>query len=205
MIIGIMATLSLVVVGDAQFNARKSATQSRINLIEQLLAERMENYSVQTPPIDDLQSYADSNPANDRNLAIARQLGRRILLEVLSSEMPRSFGNVALNDLGPNTFPSVLFTNWVAQNGDLFDPGRDTDLIDDLRNSTTFNARIFQRQQSVDPANYPDDSSEYLYQILEVTEVNGQLAIEALGDRAFADSDADGFPEVVDSWGNPIN
>ena len=46
--------------------------------------------------------------------------------------------------------------------------------------------------------------SEYLYTILETSNFNGVSAIESLGERAFGDTDGDGFMELIDSWGNPI-
>ena len=177
-ILAVLATLSLAVVSDAQFNARKSATQTRISLLERLLAERMENYSVQTSPVDNLLNYVDNS--TDADIAIAREVGRRILLEVLNSEMPRSFGDVALNNLGANSFPSTRFTEWVNDNTNLFaagSPDGATRLINDLRlpGSVTFNARLFQQRSTVEPSNYPDDSSEYLFLILSATEIDGQL------------------------------
>ena len=46
--------------------------------------------------------------------------------------------------------------------------------------------------------------SEYLYVILQSTQFNGISAVESLSNRAFADTDGDGFLEVVDAWGIPI-
>ena len=46
---------------------------------------------------------------------------------------------------------------------------------------------------------------EYLYAILERINVDGTPAIEFLGDAAVGNTDGDGFKEVVDAWGEPMN
>ena len=132
------------------------------------------------------------------------------------------------------TFPSPIFLQWYNDQDHfdpkLFAEDNYVIGMDEaLQFSTTFLADQFRnpgRDESYDSiANFPDaneptlrdddpttnspdavlrTSSEYLYFILQRTQSQGILALESLGERAFADTDGDGNFEVVDSWGNPI-
>ena len=48
------------------------------------------------------------------------------------------------------------------------------------------------------------ESAECLYQILASNTVNGESGLQFLRTRDIADTDEDGMPEVVDSWGVPV-
>ena len=49
-IIAVLASLALVVIGDAQQDARVGATQARISQLHTLMLERFENYEVRRLP-----------------------------------------------------------------------------------------------------------------------------------------------------------
>jgi prepilin-type N-terminal cleavage/methylation domain-containing protein len=51
------------------------------------------------------------------------------------------------------------------------------------------------------PELYP---AEFLYQILASIQIDGQSAVELLGNSAIANDDNDDFPEIVDAWGEPM-
>ena len=76
--------------------------------------------------------------------------------------------------------------------GDSFD---ERPIAFDINDAESINEDDFARLTS---------ASEYLYAVLQSTQFNGISALEAMGERAFADTDDDGFPEVVDAWGNPM-
>ena len=191
-IIAVLASLALVVVGDAQDDSRRSDTQSRISLINSLIEARLENYETIRLPLD-LRQYVD----NRREL---RELRRRVVMDTISSEMPRSSDDVA--------FPSLRF----IENAESFasDPAA---LIADMQSqgrTSTFD-RFVERGspgEIVDGegqlASEIRTSSEFLYWILQDTETAGTTGLEVLGDRFIDDTDGDGFLEIIDSWKNPI-
>ena len=77
-----------------------------------------------------------------------------------------------------------------------------------IRDSSSSSAVKFRRQ--VDDLNASgirnelDLPGEYLHEILRSIQVDGQSAVESLGSSAIANTDNDGFPEVVDAWGEPL-
>ena len=221
-IIGVLSSLALVVIGEAQYDAQTNATQSRINQISSVLEETLEEYAVQRAPIRNIESFLNIDVVGDDIRGHAREVARRIMLEVINFELPRSYDSVALNrnKRGCNrifSFPSPQFVEWFNDNQDIFQTVNGDTLVQRLQDSVTFRSDRF-RIPNREFVAYPDGneanpnapsalirtSSEYLYAILESTESQGILAIESLSDRAFANTDNDNYPEVVDSWGNPI-
>ena len=221
-IIGVLSSLALVVIGEAQYDAQTNATQSRINQISSVLEETLEEYAVQRAPIRNIESFLNIDVVGDDIRGHAREVARRIMLEVINFELPRSYDSVALNN-NPNinqifSFPSLQFVEWFDDNEGIFQTVNGLTLVQQLQqNSVTFRSDRF-RIPDQEFVAYPEGneanpnapsalirtSSEYLYAILESTESQGILAIESLSDRAFANTDNDNYPEVVDSWGNPI-
>lgn len=53
-------------------------------------------------------------------------------------------------------------------------------------------------------SNAKTDSAELLYAILQRIWVDGEPALSLIRESEIADTDRDGFPEIVDAWGNPI-
>ena len=53
-------------------------------------------------------------------------------------------------------------------------------------------------------SNFLDLPAEYLHEILRSVQIDGQSAVEMLGNSAIDDVDGDGIPEVVDAWGDPL-
>ena len=221
-IIAVLASLALAVIGDSQYNAQRNATQSRVNQISAVLEETMEEYAVLRPPIDDIENYLDSN--NDDVIrdgrSLARQIARRVMLDIINFEMPRGYESVALNNNnggGDETFPSQQLVQWIENQEYIVPDSNNDTLVQTLQTSVTFKSDRFRIPNAPESA-YPHGnesnptspsavirtSSEFLYAILEQTQSQGILAIESLSQRAFDDTDDDGFLEVVDSWGNPI-
>jgi len=48
------------------------------------------------------------------------------------------------------------------------------------------------------------EPAECLYLLLESMEEGGDTALDAFGSSEIGDVDGDGFPEILDAWGNPI-
>jgi len=205
----VLASLALVVVGDAQDDSRRSDTQSRISLLNSIIETRLENYETIRLPID-VKSHVEAP-----KIVHARELRRRIVMDIISSEMPRGFDDVALQDSSlddtdaESVFPSQRFIDWANSVGWLTDPQL---LVEELwgqvRTPTAF--RFVDRgdtgagEANEQLAAEIRTSSEYFYFILQDTQTAGTTGLEVLGDRFIGDTDGDGFLEIVDSWGNPI-
>ena len=235
-IIGALSGLALVVVNEAQYDAQASSTRSRISMLDQILRQRVEMLQEMRLPVD-LNDYGV-------NRTFSRELRRRIIADIIDSQLPRSYYDIGydqatVSSSPPNfTFPSPSLTEWIdfrVGEGDISSANADA-LVIDLFARRPSNSRVFRLRESPanDPSLYPEgqgveelpfsfDSvnldptsldgedfarittvSEYLYAVLQTTQFNGISAVEALGNRAFANTDGDLFPEVVDAWGNPI-
>lgn len=238
-IIGVLSSLALVVVNQAQYDAQASSTRSRIAMLDQIMRQRMDIAQEMRLPINP----ADTRYINEVNLPdnlgrrrAARQLRRRLIADIIDVEMPRTYWDIGFNQLDvvevrDFSFPSSEFSKWLANtnwiNGDallfdLFDSGFIPSNALRFRGNVAPNEDASQYPEgeavSAIPLVFDSDAdslddndfsklnaaSEYLYIILQATQFNGISALEAMGERAFADTDNDGFLEVVDSWGNPI-
>jgi prepilin-type N-terminal cleavage/methylation domain-containing protein len=205
-VIAILASLSLVVINDANYQSQWNATQNRVNQIDRILKTRLEGYEVRRVPLNNLLDYIDRSPNNDGRNAQhdVRVLKRRIIADIISAEMPQSLSDV-IN--ASNSFPSQPFIDWATGYSDLQaspnpPQGTGNNIWMDLGPQVPAAALRFNVQNQ--QGQVPDDNSELLYIILETTQFNGIVGTAALGSRAFGDTDGDGFPEVLDVWGNPI-
>ncbi len=209
-ILAILSSLSLVVIAGAQTDARKAATQSRISQIHAILAQRFEEFEVRRIP---LRLFDYSNV--DRSAA--QELKRRIVVEYINTEMPRNLGDIARDASNNILFPTQSLADLLQASinmGDLiYNPDDTRNILIDLQNRPPALATRFYRPNNLYPETIspqdPDEarittSSEYLYLILQMTDYDGTPAIEFLGDSAIGDTDNDGFLEIVDAFGNPM-
>ena len=108
-ILAVLASLSLVVIAGAQTDARRSATQSRISLVQSMLQQRVDDFQVRRIPLK-LFEFESFDPATNQVETIirpdARELRNRILLEYIKTEMPRSVLDVARDINNDRSFPS---------------------------------------------------------------------------------------------------
>ncbi|MEM9941311.1 MAG: prepilin-type N-terminal cleavage/methylation domain-containing protein [Planctomycetota bacterium] len=216
-IIGVLSGLSLAVMRSATLDAKAAATRSRIRMINEFMKLEAEEYEVRRIPISvrELATYAAANPArtdgsgNPVNLfQQVKNLRRRILQEVINSELPRpilSGGNFVANpdvgifpsNISPVGSPSLGFRNWLSQEYPNAVGG--VTLLNRLNSLTS--SKINQLSALNGNPNY-NLPSELLYVILAQLDVEGQQALDLLGNRAVGDTDLDGIPEVVDAYGN---
>ena len=232
-IIAVLSGMALGVMAKAQDEAKSSATEARILMIENLFAILIEDYEVRRLPISirELGRYADQNPIQvDGNgnitnkLHQVRNLRRRIQQDIVNAENPRPLLTnnqdlVANPDVG--VFPTTIgpfgsavpggFLGWLQQNypNPQFSGGHDS----------STNPYLWERLAQVTPslvqsygpmkigaATDPDFDlpGEYVYAILERMDVDGAPATELLGSSTIGNTDEDGYPEVVDAWGEPM-
>ncbi len=139
-IIGVLTSMAIGVMANAQNEAKASATESRIVQIESLFAIALEDYEVRRLPISvrELGRYVDQNPVHgdadnngsaDFKFAQVQNLRRRILQDLINGENPRPYLDVsgvtlASSDVG--VFPSQIgpfaspvpggFDGWLKSN-----------------------------------------------------------------------------------------
>jgi len=212
-IIAILSALALVAIAGAQNDARRSATINRISQIHSMLQQRMEDYEFRRVPLT-LKDYVSSGD----ELAKARQLHRRILADIINAEMPRTVADVALmpavaGNVSDSTYPGPELVEWIQD--DLNDPdgilmknrpAGETLLEDLVERIPATVSQIASRVGSPPPdatVSVPT-SGEYLYFILQTTDIDGSPMLDFFSANAFGDTDQDGYLEVLDSWGNPL-
>ena len=184
--------------------------------------------------LNTLADYVRANPlytdgsGNAINVGLqVRNLKRRIMQDIINAEFPRprvkvdgsnnpirdADGNLTFEfNEGLGIFPTNIraatgtigFSQWLFVNY--------KGLEKPLRNVSS--SRVvawlsFRKSMSEDPMarNYFKNFNlpgEYLYQTLAFLDFDGAPAIESLGNQAIGDSDDDGFLEVVDAWGDPL-
>ncbi len=220
-IIAILAALGVGVMAQAQEDAAAGATRSRISLIQKILEVELEDYEVRRSPVAFAAMAAmasDSTVISASNeLLNIKQLKRMILADLIRAEMPDgawfnsptntypvetqrigefpsnalieflqgpSFGLANANTYFPPAPPSVVkWQEWRNRPGNIFVV--DSDPSDGIDEEAA-------------------DRSELLFAILTDINIDGTPAIDQLPQSAIADTDGDGFQEVVDAWGEPI-
>lgn len=221
-IIAVLSTLAVSVISSAQQDARVAATRARVALIQSAMELELEDFEVRRSPISfgaigqmignvDNAVWANSEPPNadmpnggDNFLLHAKNLKRMIVADLIRSEFPSGRGGEPAR-LG--SFPSQLFTDYLVSLGI---GGNEI-------------ARTFRRVQPANvthwrsfggftaPAQNPSerqqliDSAEALYEILSSLDFDGTNVVDALGTAAIGDIDSDGFPEIVDAFGDPMS
>lgn len=198
-IIAILSTLSLLVLRGAQDEARHGATESRVAQIKALLQQRLEDYEVRKLPVR-LDLYTT-------NRSELRELKQLILADIISCEMPR-------DEVHVQAFPSselqagIMAIAARTPPGDVFNAPQATNLINELQQPKMMPALARRFVRPSDPIPNPPTpanlNSEYLYGVLALTDFDGSPGIEALGSAAIADTDGDGYLEVIDAFGAPI-
>lgn len=225
-IIAVLSTMALGVMKSAQDDAKEAATLSRISQIEAILQIELEDYEVRHLPIRNsvLAAYARANPiytngGNPDKIGLqVRNLRRRILSDIINAEFPRPVidggGNFLLNPgLGafPTTIPgagtgSPAFWDWLDDEYPLT-PGPSYPKLRDVLVQLA-PAKVLSWRQI---ASLPDATKkefdlpgEYLYALLARIDLDGAPAVETIGNQAIGDYDGDGFLEIVDAWGDPL-
>lgn len=224
-IIAVLSTLAINVIASSENDARVSATRSRMEVIEKLLATELEDFEVRRSPlpfpvVTTITGLVTGKPTpkwsagpttepflNFRNHT--RNLKRMLTLDLMRSEFPDvSSGPVVLG-----AFPSPQLQSYF-QNDLLLSPEEVSSIVITARQHNTANvARWSSWGGTVNTSSNltagdeqnAADSAEILYKILSDLDAGGSTGIDAIGgSRATGDTDADGFPEVIDSWGDPI-
>jgi len=181
--------------------------------------------------VNRIQIDGNTEAKNDR--LQLKYLRRQLLMALIDSEMPRPARMGAIDEAfsyggNPNagSFPSSFdlssnmlsgaqqfgqestnFRDWIALNYAQQPTGGAPNLVTLLDRNASGVANKWQqlgngRKFNEDtPELYP---AEFLYEILSSIQIDGQSAVELLGNSAIANDDNDDFPEIVDAWGEPL-
>jgi len=126
---------------------------------------------------------------------------------------PSNFANGGSKHSGVFGMPSNTLAGWLNANyGNAITlRGASVTLAGLLNRVAPSGARKFQRQVDVgvdvDANGVPIELNlpgEYLHEILRSIQIDGQSAVESLGNAAIGDTDDDGIPEVIDAGGEPF-
>jgi len=230
-IIGVLASLSVGVIRSAQTDAQVAASRSRVTLIESAMEVQLEDFEVRRSPvafgvISGLTGlvpnnvWENSSPGDDNFLLHAKNLKRMIVADLIRSEFPS--GRLGQPE-GLGVFPSFVMRSYLIEtlgfNANSIDvvfreiqPANVSRWLD-FGDEQTFDGATFLPEELGDLeeddleqlfADRFADSSEVLYQILSELEFEGTNVIDSLGSAAIGDTDGDGFPEVVDGFGEPL-
>ena len=207
-IISVLSTLSLGIMLSAQDDAKESATLSRIRQVEAILQIELEEYEVRRLPI----RTRDLIPGGAGVGVRMRNLRRRIIADIINAELPTLLVNqngtpdpnddsFVIPELGvfPTNQPSVMqpgdgsiermgFRDWLDDNF----PGLASDLEGVASSRVTAWSSVI-AMQDIPNGKIFDLPGEYLYEALRRINLDGDPAIETLGNQAVGDSDGDGF------------
>lgn len=220
-IIAILAALGLGVMSQAQEDAAAGATRSRIILIQKILEIELEDYEVRRSPV----SFAAMNAVATNSTVInagngllnIKQLKRMIMADLIRAEMPDgSWFNSPSTGYPPETerigeFPTNELVEFLESpyfgltNARSYFPAAPPSVTkwQSWRNRPG-NFFVLDSDPSDGIDEEAADRSELLFAILTDIDIDGTPAIDQLPQSAIADTDADGFQEVVDAWGEPI-
>ena len=213
-VISILASLTLFVLRGATEDARAAKTRAQIERIQRGLAGRWENYEARIMPFraEDFPKYPDdmSCPTfvtSHPNRAQLKRIRERYLAEMIRAEFP--YFKIWLD---PTDFPSA--GSQVENLGVSTDPERANrpDLWPQCW-INTFNAVLQSRPPSLliryrSEMDYMSGGSfeqaELLYVILQSIDQRNETNLDLLKTDEVLDTDENGFNEVVDAWGDPL-
>ena len=217
--IAVLSTLAVGVMGSAVEDSRAAATRSRARIITSILEQELEDFEVRPLPVglSQIQLVVQSNYGGvgffdvdndglaDKPLLLARNLGRRVKMDMIRCELPNNPADLVTSAPAGFYFPSQRFLNefnsrYTNDNALFVDPNAPTirtNFLNSLYRYAPSGALSWQGFGGDLPA-------EFLYEILSRINVDGAAALDAVGNQAIGDSDGDGLLEIVDGWGDPI-
>jgi hypothetical protein len=223
-IIAILASLGVGLMAQAQNDASVAATRSRITFISGVLETRLEDFEFRRLPVPltviGSMVYQKNSLTNREEtfLVHAKTLKRMIVADLIRAEMPDgSFsGRMTTANRDPvdliGEFPTPAFRAFLKELNIDHRPLLPYQYSTEVPAWKRFRATSAQRGWSPVVDSNPHDQiiedaasrSELLFQILQSIEIDGVPVTDALGSRATGDTNSNGFPEIIDGWGEPI-
>jgi prepilin-type N-terminal cleavage/methylation domain-containing protein len=210
-IIGILASLGLGIMAQAQEDAALAATRSRITLIEKILETELEEYEVRRSPVSVGTIAAMVNSSgleSNRMLLHIRNIKRMLIADLIRSEMPdgTDTGGMVIGE-----FPTMALQQYFS--GQLNINVANFGLAQSNR---PYSVRSWETWRDNHPGRTTDTDgtdnifedaayrSELLFAVLSQIDIDGVPATETIGSNAIGDTDGNGFNEILDGWGRPM-
>lgn len=182
-VIAIISAIVLVALADARQSAKRGRTDTQVTRISELLLTRWEEYQSRQMPI---QVNAGLSPAD------ASYLRHRYMLDLMRMEMPDRVTDVLD---GPTPSNVLLAPRNIPGAPPLVQPALHRRYNRIALRTVTQTGGVW----SID-----HQGSECLYMILESMETDLGSGTDFLAPQEIGDTDGDGFNEILDAWGNPI-
>ncbi|MBA4016379.1 MAG: hypothetical protein C0483_04250 [Pirellula sp.] len=201
-IIAILSSLFLGALDQAEQTAKAARTSSLVQKLHNMIMARWDNYRAVRLPINvDARVGGNfANAGNEQQSRFRQDVARRRMVairELVRMEMPDRYEDLTFT-------PEVLRS---PQNGNpirpfLWSAYQRRMLSAKMANSLTKDEKMadFMGRIAVD-----NQSAECLYLVMTVGVENTSTSTEHFTSADFGDTDRDGMPEFVDSWGRPIN
>lgn len=203
-IIGVLASMVMFALFSVQESARATRTKAQIAKINELLSTRWESYRTRPLPI----RVPPGTPP--RQAALARLLALR---ELMRMEMPDRISDLAPGGGNPvyHNYKDIRSLNLPPLRSSLFStykrrvtqvlPGQWQNRILDydtpnLAANTGAGVGMWTPQY---------EGSECLYMILAAIQDGDSNGLDFFHENEIGDTDADGMPEILDGWGQPID
>ena len=216
-ILAILGTLAAGILGKAKRDAQIAATRSRITQIEAIMLTVLEDQEVRRIPGNLAPFVASFDPREQRFRTM--QLNRRLRAALLLAEFPAARIDVS-GDFVFNPEAGLLAPAGAPVDPDLGDnflgwaqshPSSST-LVPFLEQTLTAEMAYWQNLVAPSTAGVGTGTpelrlnlpGEYLYNILSRVDIDGISALETLGPNAVGDSDDDGYPDIVDAFGDSM-
>lgn len=192
-IIATLTTLTVFTIAGAQDDALETRAEAQIDRITRYLEDRWEEYYVRRLTF----KYDDFVPDNDRTAI--QNLHNYAIVELIRCEFP--YRQEQLQE-----FPSGNFYNDYGPNADIYfrSPAKRNRLA--RLAGMTADGMFATNQTYLENTDWTElhQQAECLYMILATTSDLGEPGTKILRQNEIGDTDGDGFPEVLDPWGEPV-
>jgi prepilin-type N-terminal cleavage/methylation domain-containing protein len=223
-IIGVITSAMAFVVTGAQERARVLRTKSQMKRIELMLQRELQEMMearipVRVPPIGNfpmaLRGHAGS--PNEGSFSRTRRFWNEARRVDVMARFPYRQEMVRLDTPQTATRPynSGLPTVFFRRNNGAFDyqpfHGPPSDLVairnlamGGMNNDAQALPMAIDQDSQARWRAYTTNSSELLHAILRRIWIDGEPALALVRESEVGDTDADGYPEILDAWGDPI-
>jgi prepilin-type N-terminal cleavage/methylation domain-containing protein len=195
LIISILAALALAALAGATEQAREMRTRSIVNKLDQLIMEKYESYRTRAVPIR--VPVSTSSGANGAILAARTRL--YALRELMRLELPDRISDLCdqteLGDLSDTDLDAINNRNAAK-----------TSLLTTMPSAAASYKRRAQRNIAANGKAWTTahQGAECLYLIISTMRDGDKSAIDFFDANEIGDVDEDGFKEILDGWGQPI-
>ena len=207
-IIGMLASMILFALFQAQQSAQMARTQAMITKLHSTIARQWDTYATRRPPID----VSVKDPGTDNtpiDPAVSASLRLKAVRQLMRVELPDRWADVAADPTDPLPIVAGLDLN---DDGDFSDAGEYS--VTRKLPVSALQAAYFQYFQTISDPDLSDttvvnpseqfQNAECLYMIVRIGLIDDGDGINLFSEDDVGDVDEDGAPEFIDAWGTPI-